>query len=150
LTDLPFVDEHTIDIAAGVDAVWPALLETVDGLLAWGPSSRFVRIVGGEPRTASGPRPLAGGSTLPGFRVAAAEPGSELALVGRHRFSTYSLIFRLDQISADQSRLRAETRAAFPGVAGRLYRALVIGTRGHVVGVRGILARVKRESLRRR
>jgi hypothetical protein len=31
------------------------------------------------------------------------------------------------------TRLRAETRAVFPGTPGRLYRAGVIGTRAHVL-----------------
>jgi hypothetical protein len=39
--------------------------------------------------------------------------------------------------------VRAETRAAFPGLQGRAYRALVIGTRGHVLAVRRLLRAVK-------
>jgi hypothetical protein len=34
----------------------------------------------------------------------------------------------------------------FPGLHGTAYRALVIGSGGHVVGVRGILRRVKAEA----
>jgi hypothetical protein len=87
-------------------------------------------------------------SQLPhiGFQVAAAAAGSELALVGRHRFSCYALIFRLEQIGPGRSRLTAETRAAFPGLAGRVYRALVIGTHGHVVVVALLLSAIKRRS----
>jgi hypothetical protein len=84
--------------------------------------------------------PLSVGSSLRGFRVAcAAEPAAALALQGAHRFSRYALIFRLDGLEEEQTRLRAETRAAFPGTAGRAYRTLVIGTRGHVVVLRRLL-----------
>ena len=65
-----------------------------------------------------------------------------LALEGRHRYSRYALTFRIDP-DGDGSRLSAETRAEFPGWAGRAYRAGVIGTRGHVVVVRRLLRSVK-------
>jgi hypothetical protein len=93
---------------------------------------------------ASGARPLGMGSTCPGFHVAAAEEQVMLALVGAHRFSSYALIFRLDDLGAKGTRLSAETRAEFPGLKGRLYRAMVIGTRGHVIVTRGLLAAVER------
>jgi hypothetical protein len=71
---------------------------------------------------------------------------AELALEGEHRFSRYELTFRTDRLAQDRSRLRAETRADFPGPAGRVYRALVIGTRGHVVAVRRMLVATKRHA----
>jgi hypothetical protein len=89
------------------------------------------------------------GSTLPGFVVARAIPPVTLALEGEHRFSRYALIFRIDRLANGGSRLRAETRAEFPGTRGRLYRALVIGTRGHVLAVRRILRAVRRRAERR-
>ena len=67
-------------------------------------------------------------------------------LAGRHRFSSYALIFRLDEIGAHRSRLRAETRATFPGPAGAVYRLLVIGTGGHAVAVGRMLAKVQRRA----
>ncbi|MDF3149261.1 hypothetical protein PBV88_50835, partial [Streptomyces sp. T21Q-yed] len=82
-------------------------------------------------------------SPIPGFHVVTAVPGKELALAGSHRFSTYALIFRLEEAGAGRTRLRAETRAAFPGPAGRLYRLLVIETRGHAVAVRRMLTTVR-------
>jgi len=45
-------------------------------------------------------------------------------------------------------RVRAETRAEFPGLQGSVYRALVIGTRGHVLVTRRILAAVQRRAER--
>jgi hypothetical protein len=86
------------------------------------------------------------GSTFPGFRVAAVVPGRELVLGGRHRFSSYALIFRLEPAGPGRSRLTAETRARFPGPAGGLYRLLVLGTGGHAVGVRRLLAAVRRRA----
>ncbi|MGD9737345.1 MAG: hypothetical protein AB7V58_17310 [Solirubrobacterales bacterium] len=61
-----------------------------------------------------------------------------------HRFSHYAPIFRVDSLAPDRSRVRAETRAEFPGVKGSVYRALVIGSRGPVVLTRRVLAAVKR------
>jgi hypothetical protein len=117
IEQLPFIDEHTTTISAGVDDVWTALLDFLDG--------PFFRT---------------------GFRVTAVVPGSELVLEGRHPFSIYALTFRLESIGSGQSRLRAESRAAFPGARGRLYRLLVIGSRGHVGAVRHMLRRIRRRS----
>jgi hypothetical protein len=146
VVQLPHIDEHVTDIAASVDTVWSALIDSLDRDLSRAGAPCFARAVGCVSHTASGPRPLAEGSTVPGFRIAAAVPGAELVLEGRHRFSEYALTFRLDNIGADRTRLRAETRAVFPGVAGGVYRLLVIGTGGHVVAVRRMLSTIKRRS----
>jgi hypothetical protein len=143
---LPFVDEHATHIDAGVGDVWSALIHTLDRALSRAEWVAYARIVGCADYTASGPRPLAVGSTIPGFRVDVVVPGSELVLEGSHRFSSYALTFRLDKVSAGRSQLSAETRAAFPGFAGGVYRLLVIGTRGHVFAVERLLATVKRRS----
>ncbi|MFD5117059.1 hypothetical protein ACFWNG_32885 [Streptomyces sp. NPDC058391] len=143
---LPYIDEHATVIAAGADDVWRGLGDTLDRSFSRPGMALYARLVGSVDRTASGPRPLAEGSTFPGFRVTAAVPGRELVLEGRHHFSSYALIFRLEHIGPGQSRLCAESRAAFPGVAGRCYRALVIGTGGHVVGMRRLLSAIRRRS----
>ncbi|MEY9989861.1 hypothetical protein ABIE67_001893 [Streptomyces sp. V4I8] len=83
----------------------------------------------------------------PGFHVVTAVPAKELALAGSHPFATYALIFRLEEAGAGRTRVRAESRAAFPGPAGRLYRLLVIGTRGHAWAVRRMLRRVGEDAL---
>jgi hypothetical protein len=46
--------------------------------------------------------------------------------------------------------LTATTRAAFPGARGQAYRALVIGTRAHVLATRHMLHAVRRLSLTER
>jgi hypothetical protein len=68
--------------------------------------------------------------------------------VGSHRFSDYALIFRLEELREGHVELSAETRATFPGLKDSAYRAMVIGTRGHVVVTRRILAAVKRKAER--
>ena len=140
---LPYVDEHTKIIAAGVDDVWRVLLEIFEETFTRPVAARYARIVRCDDRAVAGPRPLAAGSRVPGFRVVVAVPGSELVLVGHHHFSSYALTFRLQPIGMNQSRVQVETRAAFPGLAGRVYRLMIIGTGGHVVAVRRLLARVE-------
>ena len=145
---LPFVDEHATIAAADVESTWAALLRTAERTTGGAVSARFARLLGCADVAAGGPRPLAVGSTVPGFHVAALRPGEELALAGRHRFAEYALIFRLEPAGAG-TRVRAETRAEFPGLKGRAYRALVIGSRGHVLATRRILAAVRERAERR-
>lgn len=146
---LPYVDEHSTVVAAGRQETWEALLRTADASLAAPRAGRGARLLGCEDTEAAGPRPLAAGSTIPGFHVEVADQPRHLALVGRHRFSRYALVFRLD--SADGGTLlRAETRAEFPGLHGRAYRAMVIGSRMHVLATRRLLDAVKRRAERGR
>ncbi len=148
--DLPHVDEHSASIAASPNTAWDALLRVVEGSFASGASSRGARLLACEDIEASGPRPLAAGSVLPGFQVETAARPRELGLVGSHRFSDYALIFRLDAVNDGSATLRAETRATFPGLKGRAYRAAVIGTRMHVLVTRRLLAATKQSAERRR
>ncbi len=127
--DLPFVDEHAIAIAASRDVVWSALeryvgtsLRVGDGLLA--------RILGTQPAA--------------GFEVSGCRPTDRLILIGRHRFSRYMLAFDLADTTDGTTRLSAKTYAAFPGVHGRIYRALVIGTGAHAVATDRIVRSIQR------
>lgn len=142
---LPHIDEHSVEIAASPEAVWEALLRVVDGSFGSATTGRVARLLGCTDVGASGPRPLATGSAFPGFHVEAAEHLQELTLAGSHRFSDYALIFGLDQID-QHTRLRAETRAIFPGVKGAIYRTLVIGSRGHVLVTRRLLGAIKQRA----
>jgi len=146
LARLPVLDVHTTMVAASIDAVWAPLLETLDRTFSRPGASGFARLVGCADSAASGSRPLARGATIPGFRVAAAVPGRELVLEGRHRFSSYALIFCLERVGAGSTLLRAESRADFPGFPGRVYRLIVVGTGGHVIAVRRLLSAVRRRS----
>lgn len=143
---LPHVDEHSAIVAADRDATWEALLRVAEATVSSRGAPGFARVVGCADTAASGPRPLAEGSTIPGFHVVAAEAPAELALAGSHRFSDYALIFRLEETEDGRTRLRAETRAEFPGLKGGVYRGLVIGTRLHVLATRRILNATKRRA----
>jgi len=71
--------------------------------------------------------------------VVEVEPGRQLALRGRRRFSSYALTFVLDR-----DRLCAHRHAAVPGILGRLFHAAVIGTGGHRLVTRCLLRQVAR------
>ncbi|HVV21548.1 MAG TPA: hypothetical protein VHF06_19090 [Pseudonocardiaceae bacterium] len=144
---LPHIDEHAVTIDASPAAVWDALLRVVER--SFTSASFAAHALGCHDVAARGPRPLAVGSAIPGFHVVTADPPHELALAGRHRFADYELIFRIDGPAGHEPdghvRLRAESRAAFPGLTGTVYRTLVIGTGGHVLGVRHLLVTVRRQ-----
>jgi hypothetical protein len=146
--DLPFVDEHAIVIDRPLADVWRALLAVLDGSFSGGRTARVAGILGCAQTAVGGPRPLAVGSTFPGFEVVGVEPERMLTLAGRHRFSRYALVFEIDALGPSQQRVRAVTRAVFPGLHGAVYRALVIGTRGHVVAVKRMLSAVQRRAQR--
>lgn len=155
------MDEHFVSIDAAGEAAWDALLHVVERSFSSPRSARAARVLGCRDAAASGPRPLTEGSAMPGFRVAVADAQRELALAGRHRFSGYALVFRVELVERSGPvedtgpvghsggvRLSAATRADFPGVPGKLYRALVIGTGLHVRVVQRILAATKRRAER--
>jgi hypothetical protein len=137
MEQLPYIDEHSQRVDAPADVVWTALLKVLRREMAG--SEKFARILGCDP--AQGTAEFAGrpGEAVPGFRVVEAELGRRLALCGRHRFSNYALTFVIDG-----DRLRAQTRAVFPGVLGRLYCAAVIGSGAHRLVIRRLLRQVAR------
>jgi hypothetical protein len=153
-SDLPYVDEHAVTIAAPRDRVWAALRQYATTSIGVPGGHPLARILGTDPRS--------------GFRVAETVPGTRLTLAGRHRFSRYTLVFELrdaapagplppdstvppdSTLPPDITVLTATTRAAFPGARGQAYRALVIGTRAHVLATRHMLRAVRRLSLAER
>ena len=114
---LPYIDEHAISVPADRDATWRGLLT----------------VMCRDPRDPA--------TVPPGFVLDEAIPGERLALKGRHPFSIYQLIFELAD-SGIGTDVRAITLAAFPGLKGTVYRALVIGSGGHKVVVRRMLRRI--------
>ncbi|WP_406010084.1 hypothetical protein OG440_31220 [Streptomyces sp. NBC_00637] len=146
---LPRVDEHTTVVTAEAGDVWRGLGETLGRSRKLPRAARQGRPADATDGRAPTPGPLAEGSTLRGFQVAEAVAGRELVLVGSHRFSSYALVFHLDEAGPGRTRLCAETRAVFPGRAGGLYRRLVIDSGGHGVVVRGKLGSVRRRAERR-
>ncbi|HEY2450892.1 MAG TPA: hypothetical protein VGI49_19045 [Mycobacterium sp.] len=115
---LPYIDEHAITVDADPAETWSALL----------------RIICRDPRDPS---------TVPtGFVLDEARPPERFALKGRHPFAMYRWVFELDAEAPQRTRIRSATWAYFPGLHGKIYRALVIGTGGHRVVVRWTLRRI--------
>ena len=115
---LPYIDEHAITVAADREDTWSALLQ----------------VMCRDPHDPA---------TVPtGFVLQEARPPVRFALKGRHPFAVYRLVFELTPERAGHTRLRALTWADFPGIHGKAYRALVIGSRAHRVVVRRMLNRV--------
>ena len=138
--DLPFIDEHAARVTTTAAQTWSAAIRVLRAELSSG--AAFARMLGASPGGISGDWSGTGdvtGATLPGFTVVAAERPSRLELRGQHRFSRYRLV-----ILIDDDEVRAQTYAAFPGVAGRMYRACVIGSRAHRAIVRRMLRRIAR------
>ncbi|MET9029753.1 hypothetical protein ABZW96_29635 [Nocardia sp. NPDC004168] len=77
-----------------------------------------------------------------GFVVDSVAEPHRLALRGQHWFSKYALIFELDEEGPGRTRVRARSYGDFPGLHGRIYRALVVGTGGHRLAVRQMLRRI--------
>lgn len=140
--DLPYIDSHGVEVAADADTTWQALLRVTRGTLNG--ESRFGRALHLEPAAAVGTwsPDLTPGVALPGFTVAEVRPGELLSLRGGHRFSHYRLDFELDAADPTRSHVWARTWAEFPGIAGRAYRALVIGSGGHRLIVKRMLRRI--------
>jgi hypothetical protein len=149
IESLPFVDEHYIEIAASPDQVWDALLRSL-GAAGRGRTGAPVSRALGCAQTEVEGEVGEIGSTVPGFVVTRAVQPAVLALMGQHRFSQYALIFSILEKPSGLVLLSAQTRAEFPRARGRVYRGLVIGTRGHVVAVNAILRRVRKRAERAR
>lgn len=134
--DLPFVDEQHLVVDASPAAVWASLaaaLPRSNSLF-----TAYAHLIATRPSGTAGTFPAVG-ATVSGFAVVVAEPSRRLVLTGAHRFSTYRLTFVLTDREGGGTVLTARTDAAFPGVGGRAYRMLVIGTRAHRVVVRRML-----------
>lgn len=127
-----YIDEHAIRIDAPRDRVWESLRHYVDAILRSAERNPLGTVLGTSPRA--------------GFAVDEVDPEQRLSLAGKHRFSHYELVFELDQTRDGGTQLRAQTYADFPGLRGRIYRALVIGTRGHVLVTNHLLRSVKRRA----
>jgi hypothetical protein len=131
--ELPYIDEHALRIDASSATVWSALERFVDTEIGAAKLEWLGHLLGTDPPT--------------GFAVAERRAHRHIALVGRHRFSHYRLVFELDDEPDGRTVLRARTYARFPGPHGRVYRALVIGTRLHVLATRGMLHAIRRRAL---
>lgn len=144
--ELPLIDEHNRLIGANVGFVWASLLESLEASRKL-PIRRWCARLLGCSEWSGNELPLRQvGATTPGFAVAEAIPLSRLVLIGRHHFSEYALEFEIEVVSATTTRIRARTRASFPDLRGKIYRALVIGSRIHLVAMKSTLRGVKRRA----
>lgn len=148
LSEMPPIDEHSIEVDAPAEAAWAALFPTLGRAFNSRMSRRIARWLDCRDQIAEGDLRHPGG-TLPGFVVARSVAPVMLALMGVHRFSRYALVFRIDLLPGQRCRVRAETRATFPGAAGKAYKVGVIGTRGHVLVVRRMLKTLKKAAEKR-
>lgn len=138
---LPSIDTHSAQVDAPAADTWEALIDWASRSSPNRTNARFARLLGCESVEVSG-EPGRTGSTFPGFRVVRSEPPKELDLTGGHRFSTYSLDFRVEDLEGERSLLSATTHAAFPGIMGELYKTAVIRSRAHVLATKRILRSV--------
>ncbi len=130
---LPYIDEHRTRVGATPERTWDAVVRLARGRLARPAPAAFAALWRLEPAS--------------GFAVAEETAPRHLALRGRHRFSRYELAFDVAP-GPDGGTLSARTSAVFPGIAGRAYRALVIGSGGHRILVRRMLKQIARSAER--
>lgn len=114
---LPYIDEHATTVDADAATTWAAVL----------------RVLCASPTNPHAPF---------GFRIGETRPRERLVLAGHHPFAVYDWVFELDPITPQRTRVRSQTWADFPGLHGKIYRALVIGSGGHRVAVRWMLRRI--------
>jgi hypothetical protein len=128
---LPLLDEHSAILRGSPSAAWQAVRQYA---LSLAQSDHVVlgRLLGTDPPS--------------GFDVAEEITGERMALAGRHRFARYRLVFELEERPGNATKLSVLSFAAFPGVRGRLYRALLMGTGGHVIAVRHMLRTIERRT----
>ncbi len=127
------IDIHSVRVAAPVEWAFQAVLHLWHRHLGRSTPRAFRSLWGLEPDS--------------GFEIAEEEAPSRLVLVGRHRFSDYELAFEVAP-EGEGALVTARTSADFPGLAGRLYRAAVIGSGGHALAVRWMLRSIRRAAER--
>lgn len=145
LEQLPPIDEHAIEVDAPAEVAWDALFPVLRHVLDRPRARRYAERVNADVTVARGDLSHPGGM-LPGFTVIRAIQPVMLALAGRHRYAQYAMVFRIDLLPGQRSRVRIESRAEFVGRRGRLYRAGVVSTRGHVLFVSRMLRAVRRRA----
>lgn len=145
---LPFVDAWSVDIEAPARVVWDVVLATAPGTRGGAVRRAIAVLLNADPADNNGLASHALGAERPGFAVCEVVPPATYALAGRHRFATYQLVFRIDQRGPGQSRLTAETFAAFPGTGGRLYRMFLMDAKLHGLVMWSLVRRIRRRAER--
>ncbi len=130
---VPIIDEHTRVVDASATATWQAASDLLD-VPFQGIAGRYARVVGVKSDRL--------------FTVERSAAPYLLGLTGEHRFARYALTFSLRSLGPARTAITAHTSAAFPGIAGRLYRLAVIDSRAHVLATRYLLRRIARRAER--
>jgi hypothetical protein len=133
VSTLPFIDEHGVLVRAPLARTWDAVTKLARRLAERRAPRAFAALWQLEPAT--------------GFAITSSQAPERIALVGHHRFARYELAFELHPIG-EGVEVCARTSAEFPGAAGRLYHALVIGSGGHGIAVRAMLRQIRRAAER--
>ncbi|MEB3030388.1 SRPBCC family protein [[Mycobacterium] nativiensis] len=131
--ELPYIDEHVVRVDAPRERVWAALQRYTTSLLRSGERNPLFVLLGPQPRA--------------GFAVTERIEQRRISLSGRHRFSRYRLVFELTDGPGGATLVHAHSYGAFPGIHGRVYRALVIGTRLHVVATTHMLRGIRADTV---
>jgi len=140
--DLPFIDVFEATVEASDRAVYEALSRHLARSLGTAAARVAGRVLGCTHRGASLTTPPVEGQEVSGFVVVQARAPISLVLEGRHRFASYRLSFTVEALSANRTKLSARTDALFPRIKGAFYRALVIGSGGHEIVARRMIAAV--------
>lgn len=148
VSDLPFIDEYDTAVPATPEVTFDALAALVGRSFTGAPGRVFTALLGCAHRGSSYSLPPQAGQELNGFRVAEAQRPHRLILEGRHRFASYRLGFAIETASEGGVRLSARTDAAFPGLAGGVYRVFVIGSGAHALIAKRMLAGVAHKAAR--
>lgn len=128
--DLPYVDEHTIEVDLAPDATFARLERYVDRVWTRQEQRWVEHLLGTEHPG--------------GFAVVSSQPPDLLVLAGRHRFSRYRLEFHLTELP-EATQVTARTYARFPGPHGFAYQTFVIRSRLHRVATRRMLQAITTE-----
>jgi hypothetical protein len=139
---LPLIDVRSVEVGASSVRCWRAVIDVMSRSTDRPGARLFTAGISCADRGSIG-EPDEVGAAIPGFHVVRSEPPFLWGLEGSHRFSTYSLEFRVDSIGPASAAVHAESRARFHGLPGSLYRTAVIGTGGHAFAVGLMLARIK-------
>jgi len=88
MEQLPYIDQHSIQISATPERVWRALASVLRTDLGGIVPAMLTRPLGLEPTQPRGDwrGTLRARDSLPGFEIAEAHPPQRLALRGRHRY----------------------------------------------------------------
>jgi hypothetical protein len=130
---LPYLDRHWVVIGASRAQAWLALRTYATHGLGIADTNPLGSLLATHPRS--------------GFEITIEQPPRQLVVRGRHRFAEYAIVFELRASNSTSTQLNAYSYARFIGVAGAVYRRLVLGTRLHALATDHMLRVVRRDCI---